>query len=402
MIRTTPAFVLATLLAAPIAPAVHAQVTGLAPHRLTDHQIRGAIGDGRAFVDSLYRAHELPGLQVAVSVGGHVVWSEGIGYADLENKTAVTPLSRFRVGSVAKPITAVAVAQLAADGRLDLDAPVQDYVPSFPRKRWPITTRQLAGHLSGIRHYYCTKPALRPCDDVEPTLEAHLAAGNENFSAVRYETVSDGLAIFEDDPLLFEPGSEYSYSSYAWNLISAVIEGATGRPFLEYMQEHVFDELNLSHTAADRTDRLIPFRTRYYGYAPGGGLRNSPYVDNSYKWAGGGFLSTAEDLVRFADAHARPGFLSQASLDLLHTSQVLNDGTETGYGVGWRTYRDDEGRRIVGHGGGSVGGSTMLILYPETRVSVAITSNISRWPGDRSAFAQRIARPFLEALELVP
>jgi len=229
-----------------------------------------------------------------------------------------------------------------------------------------------------------------------------IAAGDEGLSAVRYNTVEEGLAIFKDDPLLFEPGSAYAYSSYAWNLISAVIEGASGQPFLSYMQERVFDELNLSHTTADWTDRLVPYRTNYYGYASDGGLRNSPYVDNSYKWAGGGFLSTAEDLVRFADAHAQPGLLTQEGLDLLHTSQTLSTGRKTDYGIGWATFEDASGRRIVGHGGGSVGGSTMLILYPTERVAVALVSNISGWPGNLGAFTQRLAKPFLEALEVYP
>ncbi len=385
-----------------LTPGLRAQVPALADHTLTSGQIGAAIAEGRPFLDSLRHAAGLPGIQVAVSVGGHTVWSEGIGYANVESMTPVTPVSRFRVGSVAKPLTAVAIAQLVAAGKLDLDLPVQTYVPSFPEKNWPVTTRQLAGHLSGIRHYNCTKPTLRPCEASLTTVFQRIAAGDENLSAVRYNTVADGLEIFRDDPLLFEPGSAYSYSSYAWNLIGAVIEGASARPFLEYVEENVFDELNLSHTAADWTDHLVPFRTNYYEFTPDGELRNAPYVDNSYKWAGGGFLSTAEDLVRFADAHSRPGFLAQESLDLLHTSQRLSSGEETGYGVGWSTYHDELGRRIVGHGGGSIGGSTMLILYPNERVSVALISNVSDWPGDRSAFAQRVAQPFLEALQVYP
>jgi len=115
------------------------QVPALAKHALTNAQIEAAIGEGRPWLDSIYRAHGLPGVQVAVSVGGHLVWSEGIGHANVESRTPVTPVSRFRVGSVAKPLTAVAIAQLVASGRLDIDAPVQTYVPNFPSKRWPIT-----------------------------------------------------------------------------------------------------------------------------------------------------------------------------------------------------------------------------------------------------------------------
>ena len=361
------------------------QVPALASHTLSRADIEKAINQGRPILKQSLREQGLPGIQVAVSVGGHVVWSEGLGYANVESQIPVTPVSKFRVGSVSKSITAAAIGRLVELGQLDLDAVVQTYVPSFPEKRWPITTRQLGGHLSGIRHYR---------DDA--------MGRDENLSDVRYETVLDGLVIFKDDPLLFEPENRYSYSSYAWNLISAVIEGASGRSFLQYMREQVFEELNLWHTQADWTDSLVTFRTNYYDYGEDGRLVNSPYVDNSYKWAGGGFVSTAEDLVRFADAHSRVGFFEQATLDLLFTSQKLSSGLETGYGIGWSTRVDDRGRKIVSHGGGSVGGSTTLILYPEERVSVALISNISGWQEDRNALSQQLAQPFLEALALHP
>ena len=361
------------------------QVPALASHTLSRSDIEKAINQGRPILEKSLREQGLPGIQVAVSVGGHVVWSEGLGYANVESQVPVTPISKFRVGSVSKSITAAAIGRLVELDQLDLDAVVQTYVPSFPEKRWPVTTRQLGGHLSGIRHYR---------DDA--------MGRDENLSDVRYETVLDGLVIFEDDPLLFEPETGYSYSSYAWNLISAVIEGASGRPFLQYMREQVFEELNLWHTQADWTDSLVTFRTNYYDYGEDGRLVNSPYVDNSYKWAGGGFVSTAEDLVRFADAHSRVGFFEQETLDLLFTSQKLSSGEETGYGFGWSTRVDDRGRKIVSHGGGSVGGSTMLIMYPEERVSVALISNISGWQEDRHALSQQLAQPFLEALALHP
>jgi serine beta-lactamase-like protein LACTB len=361
------------------------QVPALASHTLSRADIEKAINQGRPILEKSLREQGLPGIQVAVSVGGHVVWSEGLGYANVESQVPVTPVSKFRVGSVAKSITAAAIGRLVELGQLDLDAVVQTYVPSFPEKRWPITTRQLGGHLSGIRHYR---------DDA--------MGRDENLSDVRYETVLDGLVIFKDDPLLFEPETGYSYSSYAWNLIGAVIESASDRSFLQYMREQVFEELNLWHTQADWTDSLVTFRTNYYDYGEDGRLVNSPYVDNSYKWAGGGFVSTAEDLVRFADAHSRVGFFEQATLDLLFTSQKLSSGEETGYGIGWSARVDDRGRKIVSHGGGSVGGSTMLILYPEERVSVALISNISGWQEDRHALSQQLAQPFLEALALHP
>ncbi|MCY4400068.1 MAG: serine hydrolase [Gemmatimonadetes bacterium] len=317
-----------------------------------------AIEAARALLDSVMEAETIPGLSVAVGMGSEVLWSEGFGFSDLTHGVTVTPLTKFRVGSVSKPITAAAIGVLLEEGALDLDAPVQTYVPYFPEKRFPVTTRQLAGHIGGIRHYQ----------------------GTENLSSVRYPTVAAGLAIFQDDPLINEPGTEYSYSSYGWNLISAVIEGASGVPFLAYMDDVVFGPLGMRHTIAGHTHRIIPHRTRFYSTNEEGDVVNAPFVDNSYKWAGGGFLSTPEDLLIFANAHLEDGFLEAETLDLLFASQRLRSGQETGYGIGWRTSTNGRGERIISHTGGSVGGRTVLTANRDTGLIVAIVANLSSAP----------------------
>ena len=321
-----------------------------------------AVVAARALLDSVIAAGSIPGLSVAVGRGGEVLWSEGFGFADLTHGVPVTPLTKFRVGSVSKPIAAAAMGVLLEAGALDLDAPVQRYVPSFPEKRWTVTTRQLAGHLGGVRHY---------------------RSAAENLSSERYPTVLSGLAIFQDDSLIAEPGTLYSYSSYGWNLISAVVEGASGEAFLPYMDRTVFEPLGMRHTVAGHTDSIIPHRTRFYVRtgADDGRVVNAPYVDNSYKWAGGGFLSTPEDLLIFAAAHIDDaGFLTDETLALFFTSQRLTSGEETGYGIGWRTSTNERGETVVSHTGGSVGGTTVLTLNRDTGLIVAIVANLSSAP----------------------
>jgi len=344
------------LLAVPIAGASQATACPAVVVQV-DTRFQATIAAARQLVcDSL--VPRIPGLQVAVAVDGRLVWSETFGYSDVERRVPVTRTTQFRIGSVSKPLTAAAVALLVEAGKLDLDAPVQRYVPSFPRKPWPITTRELAGHLAGIRHYR----------GAEFTLNRH------------YASVSEGLGIFADDSLLFEPGTRFSYSSYGWNLISAVVEGASGEPFLAYMGAHVIGPLGLTHTAADRADSLIPERTRFYDWDSAAGFVLSQPVDNSYKWAGGGFLSTAEDLVRFGSALLRPGFVHATTLDLLFTSQRTRDGQPVGYGIGWFLVADSLGHRRAYHGGGSVGGTTAFGLDRDSRVVIAVTSNLTDAP----------------------
>ena len=129
-----------------------------------------------------------------------------------------------------------------------------------------------------------------------------------------YDNVLEALKIFENDSLVAPPGTKFSYSSYGFNLLSAVIESASGEPFLAYMQEHVFTPVGLVHTTADQNTLIVEERSRFYELAKTGATENAPYVDNSYKWAGGGFLSTAEDLVRFGSAMLQPGLLNADSL----------------------------------------------------------------------------------------
>ena len=314
-----------------------------------------AIQQARQFIRDTMAALGAPGASVAVMRRGHVIWSEGFGYADLEQQVPVTPLTRFRVGSVSKSLTSVALGRLVQDGKLDLDVPIQRYVPSFPVKRWPITARELGGHLAGVRHY---------------------KSYQENLITRHYHDVTEALDVFKDDSLLFEPGTKWSYSSFGWNLLSAAIEGAGGDHFLTLMQRFVFDPAEMRHTVADQVDSIVPNRARWYTRAPGkGGIINAGFADNSYKWAGGGFLSTTEDLVEFADALMRGQLLKPETVKLLWTGQHTKDGKDTRYGIGWFVDTDKAGRRRISHSGGSVGGTAFLVIYPDQELIVAVLVN---------------------------
>ncbi len=337
-----------------------------------------AIEESRSVAQEIQQ-RGIPGMAVGVAVEGEIVWAEGFGRADLEHNVPATAATRFRIGSISKPLTAAALALLVEEGKLDVDAPVQQYVAGFPVKEKPISTRMLAGHLAGIRHY----------------------KGDEFLNAKACASVGEGLAIFAPDPLLHPPLTKYAYSSYGWNLISAVLEGAAKQEFLALMDERVFRRLGMSRTTADWNGRIIEGRTRFYsarqaaGGAAGGVVSNGPYVDNSCKWAGGGFLSTVEDLVRFASAHLGDGFLKPKTRELLFTSQHTADGAATGYGVGWQIGKDSAGRLTYSHGGGSIGGTSQLMLWPEQRVAVAVLSNLTSAPY-RAADVYRIAEPYLK------
>lgn len=308
----------------------------------------------RAAIEEERVRQGIPGLSVALAVG-EVAWTEGFGLADLENHVPAHGETVYRLASVSKPITALAVLQLAERGKLDLDAPVQQYVPDFPEKPWPITSRQLLAHMGGIRHY----------------------RGDEIQSTKAYRSVAEGLSIFQDDDLLHEPGSAYSYTTYGYNLLGAVIEGASGASYVEYVQANIFDPAGMTRTFVDEVATIIPGRAQGYVNGRDGELRNSSLADTSYKIPGGGWCSTAEDLVKFAQAVQSHQLVNAETCEEMYTKQKTNSGEEIGYGLGWRI-ADRDGRREVSHTGAQQRVATLLYIRPDEGVSVALMSNLER------------------------
>ncbi|MDH3732213.1 MAG: beta-lactamase family protein [Gemmatimonadota bacterium] len=313
-----------------------------------------AIQQSRALVLDFMAESATPGLSVAVHFRGDLVWAEGFGLANVEYEVPVTTGTRFRIGSISKSLTSAAVGLLYERGELDLDAPVQTYVPSFPEKEYPITTRHIGGHLSGIPHY-------GPRDF-------------QNF--VVYRDVVSALDKFKDRPLLFRPGERFQYSSFGWNLMSAVVESASGRPYLELMHDEVFEPLGMQDTMADDYRAIIPNRTGFYERRSGE-LTNAPFTDNSDVWAGGGFLSTPTDLVIFLHGLLSEELLSAGTLDVLFTPMLMTDGARTEYGLGWGIREDSHGHPEIGHGGGHYGATARLAALPDHELIVAVTANMS-------------------------
>ncbi|HEY2975796.1 MAG TPA: serine hydrolase [Pyrinomonadaceae bacterium] len=331
------------------------------------------IEQGRKLAAELIKRESLPGLSIAVAVDGKTVWSEGFGFADLDKKVLASPKTRFRIGSLSKLLTAAALARAYEKGLIDLDAPVQRYVPTFPKKEQEITIRQLAGHLSGIRQY----------------------SRDEYINRRSYSTVLKSLNVFQDSPLLFPPGTKYGYSSYGYDLLGAAIEGATKQNFLSYVQQQVFRPLKMKSTIADSAQKEVPNRTRFYSRDSTGQIVAAPETDLSDRLPAGGFLSTVEDLARFGSALLKDGFLKSETRNLMFTSQRTADGKETGVGLAWRISKDEKGRRILHHGGDSVGARAFMLIYPEQKIVVVMLSNLTfaRFAEqDASKFAERFMR----------
>jgi serine beta-lactamase-like protein LACTB len=299
-----------------------------------------------------------PGISAAIVEDGELAWSEGFGLADLENSVPATSRTLYRLGSVSKPLTATAAMQLWERGKIDLDAPVQKYCPAFPVKEWPITTRELLGHLGGIRHYKSESQ-----DDPE--------IGNTK----HFELESDGIKFFANDPLFAKPGTQFHYSTQGYTLVGCAIEGASGEKFVDYIRENVFLPAGMNDTRDDNLLAVIPRRTRYYSKSKSDAVVNADLLDPSYKIPGGGIISSADDMARFEIAIMNDALIKRSTRDIMWTPQKPTDGKPDVYALGWGTGNLD-GVSIIGHNGSQQGASTVIILAPEKRAAVVVLINM--------------------------
>ena len=308
-------------------------------------------------VSKFMAANHAPGISAAIVENGELVWSEGFGFADLENSVPATSRTLYRLGSVSKTITATAAMQLWERGKIDLDAPVQKYCPAFPQKEWPITTRELLGHLGGIRHYKSESQ-----DDPE--------IGNTK----HFESLADGIKFFANDPLVAKPGTEFHYSTQGYTLVGCAIEGATSEKFTDYLRENIFQTAGMSETQDDDLIKIIPYRTRYYSKDKSGAVVNADLLDSSYKIPGGGLISSADDMARFEIAVLNDTLIKRATRDIMWTPQKTVDGKRNGYALGWGTGTEN-GVFHIGHTGSQQGTSTAIILSPEKRDAAVVLIN---------------------------
>ncbi len=360
------------------------------------------VAEGRSITRELVAEEKLPGLSLAVAVAGEIVWAESFGWANLEKQSPMTSATLLRIGGVSTVLTAAAVGLLAERDLLELDAPVQRYVRSFPEKEWPISTRQLMSHTAGIRHHHGEAEIFRESgclDDVER------------------------VAIFANDPLRFPPGTASSYSAYGWVLVGAVVAAAAHETFVDFVQRGILEPLGMKNTVPDLTGHNKPGCARFYYprmmLDPRYGLHEKQDVDLSCILPAGGFLSTPADLVRLGAAMMDGALLDPATVRELQTPVPLSSGETTENALGWTVQHvplgvDGTPTLIVGQGlgdavlrrplsatsvGGHVpGGTASLLTVPDHHIAIAVATNVSG-AENVSLLATRLADVFVRLLQ---
>lgn len=297
-----------------------------------------------------------PGISAAVGVGHEIVWSEGFGFAETETKTGVTPKHQFRYYSLSKSITGLALAKLVEEGKLDIDRGIRAYLPDLPVTFDPVKVKHLINHTAGVRHY----------------------KKGEWLKVSRSQCVNTATAIlpFINDPLNSVPGEKYSYSSFGYVLLSHLVNTISGMSLQDYVQATLFEPLGISDIAIDNSPSLDNEVSYYSKWNAGRqkGKRDME-VNNSCKFGGGGYVGTAESLVKLYLGVLNQKVLSVEALEKFLTQIPLGNGKSTGYAFGIGANTTKEGVRYNAHSGSAVGAHAILVLFPEQKKVAVILCN---------------------------
>ena len=303
--------------------------------------------------NSFLETSHLPGFSLAVGKKGKTIYAKGFGFADIEKQVRMNPFIRLRAASVSKVITATAIGRLVSEGELDLDSPIKTYVPYIPKMYEDLTSRQLAGHTAGMVH--------RP-------------KGN-GYKKKQYSSIEETVRLFRS-PLLFIPDSEYRYSTGGFNILAAVIEGASGMKYETYMEEKIFKALGMKETQPEDIRALSSIDAQLYELKDHIPKRLKKLINGSYKLPGAGFRTTPSDLVKLMHAYDG-GLIAPRVVEEMYTSHVLKNGEDTQVGIGWRASIDAFGNACIEHAGNWQGTRSVVVYYPEDQLSIAIMINAS-------------------------
>jgi len=312
----------------------------------------------------------VPAFSAAIAVDDKLVWSAATGYAHIEQRRKATPSTLFRIGSTSKAVTGTLFARMVDDSLVNIDAPISTYINDLPNSDWAqLTPRQLASHTAGIVGY-------------EENRDLIGAIGYMRLQH-SHKDVAEGLAYFDNTELLYEPGTDFHYSSFDVNLLSVVLQEAGGASFQDLMLERVLRPLGLKSPLPDSPH---PDRAAFY-HVQEGQAQQWREVDLSMKLASGGFMATPSDLAQLGVAWLDDDFITSKTRQQFWTPQTLSDGSvnEQNYALNWRVSEATENIPFtyMHHGGVSKGSMAWLAVIPEKRMAVALTINTNVWPFSR-------------------
>jgi len=294
----------------------------------------------------------IPGLTIAVSIDNQLVLADGFGYSNMELKTKTSPSHKFRIGQVSELVTTLTAAKLYEQGKLKMDQPVSEILPDLSKKPLPYSIYQLGTHSSGLR-------------------AENNPAGKGGIQ--RLDTIVNS---FIKDDLLYEPGTGVLHTELGFDLIGYIIQKTNKDFFTNVVQKTLIDPLKLENTAPDNVYSIIKNRSNFYDYDYLAQPSGAEPIDLRGKEASAGYLCSVIDLVKMGNTMLYPGFLKQETIDMITKPFITKSGQTSQFGFGLIVNKDMEGRVFYGQRGSVNGGFTMLLIYPEDKLVIAMASNI--------------------------
>lgn len=341
-------------LALPLGPPVLADSTTAAANAPAPDPLTQTLD---ALLTKLYPA-DAPGAAVIAVRDGRSVLRKAYGMADVELGVPLQPDMVFRIGSMTKQFTAVAILMLVEEGKLAVSDPVTRFLPDYPTGGKTITVEHLLTHTSGIKSY--------------TDMPDFLANIRKDY------TTRELIDHFKDQPLEFEPGAQYKYDNSGYFLLGAIVEKASGMGYEAFLKKRILDVVGMPQTSLDSTSRVIPRRAR--GYTKTGDTwTNADWISMTQPYAAGAIVSTVDDLARWDAALYAGALVRPQTLEMAFTPHRLKDGKPIEYGYGWQPGRW-EGFSVLQHGGGINGFVSMGVRVPESKVYVAVLSNRTAEP----------------------
>ena len=332
-----------------------------------------AAGEARAYLEGRYPDGDNPGAAVLIACNGSTVFSYQAGMANIEWGQPITSDTSFRLGSISKPLTAVAILELVERGRIDLDRPISDYVPLLPSYMRPVTVRQLMSHTSGLPDILLT-PMLLPL-------------------ARDWVSESQIIGMQASVPPRAAPGEVFDYSNFNYVLLAALIESITDTRYADYMSEEVFERLGMERSHYDSRRVILAGRAQGYETSPFGQLLHSENIDMSHASAAGALLSSANDLRKWSDLLLSGGLLEPETLSMAWSPQQPAGGEPSAYGLGFNV-TEQYGHRVIWHNGLASGFQGALSIYPDLGLTVIVLSNGFHLPNTTETM-DRVAAIFL-------
>ncbi|MFD2200921.1 serine hydrolase domain-containing protein [Shivajiella indica] len=308
-------------------------------------------------IQSAINDNQTIGIVAGFCINKEIKWQQGAGYCDLKNKIAFDTLTKTRIASISKPMTAIAILQLYEKGKLNLDEPIQTYLPAFPKKKeGDITIRQLLQHSSGIDGYKNNK---------------------EQENETNYANLEDAVSIFKDRILIATPGESFNYTTYGYVVLGLIIEKVSGMSYESYLQTNIWDKAKMTNTGIEYFNKEIPNKSMIYHKDSNGRIKEAKQTNLSDRIPGGGFYSTVTDMLKFGDAILNNTLLKESTFKMMTENPLLKT-KGNGYGLGWYLYGENpKYGNVYGHNGTQTGASTFLMLLPKEKTTIVVMSNTS-------------------------